>query len=303
MKNIFVYGSMNVDFVYELDHWPVSGETLAARDFSTYFGGKGANQAVSAARLGGQVYMIGNVGHDLYGPKIIDDLRREHVDVSGISLCSENTGSAVIMLAQSENRIILHAGANKVTAHDAFSSILNARARPGDIALFQFEKTDTDIKENMEFAKKRSMFVMCNPAPMNVRLVHQIEAYVDLWIMNESEAAHIQKNAFDPMTFFAEFQHQNVILTLGSLGSMTNINHQIVSIPAHATPHVLDTTGAGDTYVGAIAYHLSKNDDLLAAMKRASVAASLSIRKMGARTGMPTRDELERTIIDEKNEA
>ena len=186
MKKIYIVGSINTDFVISAPYMPVGGETLIGNGFFTARGGKGANQAVAACRLGGKVKMCGCVGDDTFGRETVEAFRREGIDVSAIRTVENTpTGTAVIVVTNGENRIILDKGANAyLTKADVDKCLADAKA--GDMYLTQLENPVDVIGYGLQKAKEKGLFVVLNPAPANVEIVPYLR-YCDLVTPNETE--------------------------------------------------------------------------------------------------------------------
>ena len=183
---IFVIGSINTDLVIKAPYMPQKGETLTGEGFFTAKGGKGANQAVAAARLGGEVVMCGCVGDDSFGEQAINSLRAENIDVSHVRVVKNTpTGTAVIIVSDGDNRIILDKGANAHLCEEDIDKVLEM-ANPGDIYLTQLENPIPVIGYGLKKASEKGMFVILNPAPANREIEPYIQ-YCNLLTPNESE--------------------------------------------------------------------------------------------------------------------
>lgn len=272
---LVVVGSLNLDLVLRCPRLPHPGETLLATDFTTVPGGKGANQAYAAARLTtSPVRMIGNVGHDAFGPSLITSLSSVGVDVSAVNILDGiPTGLASITVdSEGQNAIVVAPGANWHWPEAFPSSIFNGATH----VLFQLEIPLPVVTRLATLAKSSGAFTILDPAPAQP-LPADLLAVIDLSTPNESEAA-----ALGPLP-----EHQ-ALYKLGPLGSRYQ-QWQVPAIPVQA----VDTTAAGDVYNAALAVALDENQPWPAAMRFASVAAGLSVTRPGAQSSAPTRAEVD----------
>jgi len=283
---ITVVGSLNIDLISTVDRFPKPGETLIGSEFRTSFGGKGANQAVAAARLGGTVQMIGCVGDDPFGHEYLTYLKKEGILVDRVKPVTHvSTGTAHIVLAQGENSIIVVPGANFQLAPEDIDRMKDALEK-SDIILMQLETRLDTVERVLFWAERFGIRTILNPAPFQPIPDGWWEMITYL-TPNEHEAEALMKSA----TFKEEFL-EKLIITLGKKGAVYHEKGRKIEIPA---PQVdaADTTGAGDTFNGALAHFLSEGLSLGEACRYAVHAASLSVTKPGAQGGMPTRAQLE----------
>ncbi|MDZ5710755.1 ribokinase [Jeotgalibacillus haloalkalitolerans] len=282
---ITVAGSLNIDLVTEAERFPLPGETILGTGFSTVFGGKGANQAVAAARLGGQVKMVGKVGNDLYGESYLEYLTNETVDVSNVKPVTHlPTGTASIVVAEQDNQIIVVAGANGDVDGDFIKEEMTGSQK--GVLLVQLEIPDEAVEEAMKAAKANGSTVILNPAPFKPLPAEWWEL-ADYITPNEHEAASLKKESN-----FHEAYREKLIVTRGSEGASFFEKGEEVLVPApKVTP--VDTTGAGDTFNGALAAFLDQGLALRQAVEKAVKAASMSITALGAQSAMPTLQQLE----------
>ena len=291
MGKIVVIGSMSMDFVVETDQVPVEGETLIGNHFSVLFGGKGANQAIAASRLENEVIMIGCVGNDTYGGMIIDNFNKNGVDTSYIEIKDTTTGSAHIIVKDGDNRIIIVEGANA----QVLPSIVEKFAeeiKKADLVIMQQEIPEETVYAVIDYCKEHNIKVILNPAPARPVQQSYLEK-VDYIIPNETEFSLLfpDKNKEEMLREYAN----QLIITLGSEGVIYHDGTQIIHIPAQKC-EVVDTTGAGDCFVAAFSDGLLKNYPLTESIKRACVASSIAIGKLGAQSGLPTQIELDEKI-------
>ena len=285
MKKIFVVGSINTDLVISAPYFPKKGETLTGSDFFSAHGGKGANQAVAAARAQGKVYMCGCVGDDSFGKEAIAALKSDGIDTSFVRVEEgAPTGTAVIVVTDGDNRIIIDRGANdRLTTADVDRALECAEA--GDIYLTQLENPLEVIGYGLRRAREKGMYVILNPAPADVRATELIK-YCDLITPNETETEIFggrEKLLSEGTT---------LLITLGSKGFEINSESGRREYPCiKITP--VDTTAAGDTLCGALAAGLARGDSLEDAAVFASLTASIACTRRGAQPSIPTRAEVE----------
>lgn len=284
MKNIFVVGSINTDLVISTPYLPKAGETLTGSGFFTAHGGKGANQAVAAARLGGKVLMCGCVGADDFGSSAMRSLEKEGIDVSAVRVVpGVPTGIAVIVIENGDNRIILDKGANACLTKEDVDGVLE-KAREGDIYLTQLENPIDVVGYGMKKAKKKGLFVVLNPAPANVEILPYLP-YCDLITPNETEAELL--GGEKKLLSFVK----TLLVTLGEKGFIIVTGDGEKSYPCMKVEAV-DTTAAGDTLCGGLAARLAAGDPVETASIFGSRAASIACTRKGAQPSIPTYDEV-----------
>jgi ribokinase len=292
-----------MDMVAVTPYMPKEGETLTANKYYTNPGGKGANQASAIAKLGGKVKMIGKVGSDAYGPVMKNNLASYGVDVEDVTTAEGNSGIAIIIVVDGDNRIILDPGANfKVTKEDVDKGL--CKAKSGDILIMQLEVPMDIVTYAADEAKKKGMTVILNPAPA-VKLGQDLLCNVDIITPNETETEILTGISPDSEVELAlavkeyyKYGIKNVVITMGSRGAIVTYGNNIVPIEARKVKAV-DTTSAGDTYVGAIAVKLDAGVDIVTACKFASVASSITVTRAGAAQSIPTLDEVEEIMKNE----
>lgn len=290
MGKVVVVGSINVDMVFTSDIRPKAGETVLGNTFSLIPGGKGANQAVAAAKLGAESVMIGCVGLDTNGDFAIDNFKRVNVNTDCIDVVHDvPTGVANIIVAENDNSIIVVSGANyevnKLVIDKYIDVILSA-----DIVLMQLEIPLETVEYTLELCKKNNVKVLLNPAPAVELSSTMIEnaAYIT---PNEHELKIILGKDCNVEEEMKKYPNK-LIVTLGSKGVKYFTGKEMKTVPSYEV-EVVDTTGAGDTFCGALAASLVKGDNLDEAIKFANKAAAFSITKLGAQSGMPTLEQLE----------
>jgi ribokinase len=293
---LLVVGSLNTDLLVRVRSLPRPGETITGGAFQRAGGGKGANQAVAAARAGAQVALVGAVGADEFGERLIEDLAGEGVGVAAVArLQGAATGVAVIVVDEKgENQIAVASGANHVLrASDvarAFRELDLAQAR---CALLSLEVEDEVIVEAAGRAAERGMAVVVNPAPAR-RLPPELVAQGAILTPNEGEAVELT-GCGEPAAAAEALVRSGAtaaLVTAGPRGVFVAAGGRVERVDA-PTVSVRDTTGAGDTFSGVFAAGLARRWELHRAARWATIAAALSVTKPGARAGMPTASEIE----------
>lgn len=301
---IYVLGSINMDMVARVPRMPVGGETLTADKYYVNPGGKGANQAVAIAKLGGKVAMIGKVGSDETGDALKNNLKEMGVDESMVTRADVPSGIAMIIVEGGENRIILYKGANhSVTKADVDEGLKNAK--PGDALVMQLEIPLETVTYAAAVAKQKGMLVLLNPAPA-VPLGEELLKNVDIIAPNETETEILTGVGLDSDVHIAlavkklyQLGVKRVIITMGSRGSIVAEGQTITPVKPRKVKAV-DTTSAGDTFVGATVLRYLDGDTLEDAARFASVASSITVTREGAAQSIPTLDEVKKVIESEK---
>jgi ribokinase len=296
---IAMVGSANIDLTTFTDRFPKSGETILGDSFTLGFGGKGANQAVAARLCGADVFMIARVGRDLFGPATIQNLAGFGIDVSQVrAVDGVSTGVAPIFVDHSgHNRIIVVKGANDhVTpaAVDAAASLL----KTVDCIVLQFEIPLETVYYTVEFARKHGIRCMVNPAPAQATDLKRLSE-LDYFVPNESEAETISGMAVhnvDDAKMVAQkllaSGMRRIIITLGENGSLLATPDGMEHIPAFAMKTV-DSTGAGDAFIGSFAVFLGEGLPEAEAVRRANLYAGLSTTGVGAQKSFYRREQFE----------
>ena len=297
---IYVLGSLNMDMVAKVAYMPVNGETMSAEKFYTNCGGKGNNQAVAIAKLGGKVAMIGKVGSDANGKVMKDNLTAYGVDTTFVTEGDSPSGIAMILVENGDNRIILSAGANyDITEEDVDEGLSNAGK--GDYLVMQLEVPLEIVSYAAQLAKKKGMTVVLNPAPA-VSLPESLLCNVDIICPNESEAKILTGIEIEDEVSLAltvknlyKMGVKQVVLTMGGNGAVVTNEFEITHIPARKV-EVVDTTGAGDTFIGAMILKLAEGKTIVEAGTFASYASSITITREGAAQSIPTLGEVEKLV-------
>ena len=288
-RGIAVIGSINMDLTARTDRHPKVGETIMGLDLQYVPGGKGANQAVAAARLGGRVAMFGCVGGDAFGERLMEGLRENRVDMSHIRrIPEESSGIALITVAQGDNSIVVIPGANRQVS-PAYLAEQRDAILESEIVLLQNEIPRESVEFAVDMCSRAGKTVIWNPAPMRPISDRAMEQ-ITYCTPNEHEAALLFSGS-GPLPKLAEEYGGKVIVTLGERGAIAWDNGELLQIPPRPA-RAVDTTGAGDTFNGALAYALARGWTLKKALSLANTAASLSTERYGAQSGMPLRSEL-----------
>ncbi len=298
MGRVFVAGSINMDVVATADRHPRVGETVAGNAVLYFPGGKGANQAVAAAKLGAPTTLIGRLGKDAFGDELKAFLAAQAIDLSFVRETAEaHTGTAIITVANADNTIVVIPGANAlVDAGDVVAPVL----AKSDVAVSQFEIPLPTIGAFFEHARAVGATTILNPAPA-VEFDRAVLDLVDVLILNESELSFLTETELRDTDDHARFieavgclqtgPDQIICVTLGKRGALALINGEPLII-AGRTVKAVDTTGAGDCFVGAVAAGLSAGNSIRDALAYANVAASICVQRMGAAPSMPTAAEV-----------
>lgn len=296
MSKITVIGSLSTDFVVSADIRPSVGETITGNNFTTTFGGKGANQAVAAARLGAKVNMIGTVGTDLFGKEIVDNLVENQIFTSNVeSVTHVPSGSAHISVVDGDNSIIYIPGANNEITKEQI-----IKAYPvidlSDVVIIQNETPLEIIEFVIQTCFEKGIKTIYNPAPAK-KIKRELIEKVTYFTPNE-----LEYNLLFPELTLSEGMAKypnKLIVTMGSKGVYFNDGGKEVHVSSYkVTP--LDTTGAGDTFNGAFAVALTAGLDMVASIRFGNLAAAISIQKFGAQSGMPTLEEMKESVDYEK---
>lgn len=296
---IAVVGSINLDLVLRCARFPKPGETIAAQSFGEVFGGKGANQAVSAARAGGQVAMIGRVGDDPYGDRLLGGLREAGVDCSSVARTSTcESGLAIINVdASGQNTIVIVAGANAHLVPEDIDALQPVIAT-SEVVLLQLEIPMETVRRVVELSRAHSTRIILDPAPAPRHFPEELFR-VDLLCPNEQEAAQLsglpaqtlpQIETCAQSLFDRGARH--VVITMGGRGAFLYDEKGGRVIPPYPT-EVVDTTAAGDAFAGALAVRWAECDDLEDAVRFGNAAGALAASKQGAQPSMAARSAIE----------
>jgi len=298
MGRVFVAGSINMDVVATADRHPKVGETVAGRQVLYFPGGKGANQAVAASRLGTGTTLIGRLGKDSFGAELKAFLGDQGIDLGYVVETAEaHTGTAIITVAEADNTIVVIPGANGLVSADDVSIVPMLK---GDVAVSQFEIPLPTIAAFFRRARGAGAVTVLNPAPAQ-KMSSDLLALVDILVLNETELgflAGVELSEDDPAARIIDVARQlqargdqTICITLGKRGVLALAGREEVAVPGRVVKAV-DTTGAGDCFVGALAAQLADAVPLRAALTFANAAASISVQRMGAGPSMPTAAEV-----------
>lgn len=300
------FGSLNIDYVYKVDHIVKRGETISSESLNLYSGGKGLNQSVALGKAGAEVFHAGAIGED--GSFLVDILKDAGVNTDCVSVLSDvRTGNAIIQNDKDgDNCIILYGGANQAIEKDQIDKVLSGFERE-DLLILQNEINN--LGYIVERAHEAGMKIVLNPSPMDDKIRALPLEYIDYFILNEIEAAQIlgecgnEGEAPDGEALIAKlsekFPHAAIVLTLGSEGSVYSDGETMVRQPIFKVKAV-DTTAAGDTFTGYFFAELTKGgmsfDTIKTAMQKAAAASAIAVSRQGAAPSIPMPDEVEEFI-------
>ena len=298
--SVVVVGSSNTDLVARSPRIPVPGETVLGDDFSTCSGGKGANQAVAAARLGADVTFIGNIGLDDFGEAAIDGLAAEGINIDNVRRDEEYpSGVAIIVVAEDgENSIVVIPGSNAELNVDDVEYAAEA-IKGADVLLTQLECPLDTVVRALQIAKEAGVLTILNPAPA-LELSDEILSLVDWITPNETEAGRLtgvevtsEETAAEAGQVLVDRGVKNVIVTLGEDGAMlVTASHELhAHSPIVVSP--VDTTAAGDAFNGALAVALAREDGVGDAIRFACTVGAICVTRFGAQYSLPTLKEVE----------
>ena len=297
MKKILVIGSLNIDFSLSVDKMPQIGETVNANNLCINNGGKGANQAYTIAKLGGNISMLGLIGNDEYGKKIKNDLKKAGVNTNGIKQIKNiDTGKAFINVDKNgDNVITIFHGANYMVDENFINKNIKL-INSADIILMQLEIPINTIKKILELSKNK--IVILDPAPADNKIMDYDLSNVYLMKPNETEIEKLtnikikdKQSYLDAANILINKGVKNVLISLGSNGCVL-INKDGYFKYDAIESNVVDTTAAGDSFVASIAYGISNNKSLEESINFASKVASIVVSKKGAQQSIPTLKEV-----------
>ncbi|MEJ6529735.1 ribokinase [Exiguobacterium sp. USCH10] len=291
MKRIVVIGSISMDLVVTSDKRPQAGETVIGESFRTVPGGKGANQAVAASKLGSTVQMVGCVGNDPFGQQIVENFKQHGVDVAHVRVIpNEVTGTAHIVLAEADNSIVVVQSANKqvIFTEEELDQLLDEQS----FVLLQLEIPIETVKQVTAYCKEKGIPMLLNPAPSQPLPPEVIEDVTYL-TPNEHECRDLFKGL--SVDEVLERYPNKLLVTEGVRGVRFHDGREVRHVPA-IRANVVDTTGAGDTFNGALAVSLIEQEDLETAVRFAVVASGMSVEGFGAQGGMPTREDVQQRL-------
>ena len=300
MPEILVVGSLNADLVVRASRFPQPGETIRGEDLQVIPGGKGSNQAVAAARHGTSVSMLGRVGKDNFGDFLLENLKSNQVDSQFVQRDDSSTGTAIIVVdSDGQNSIVLSAGANgKVNEEDVkITSFSDYK-----LLLLQLEIPTSTVLSATQRAHENRLRVILNPAPAR-ELPNELISLADFLIPNESELSLLTGLSVKDMNSAEQAAHvllergaKNVIVTLGSKGALIVTSNQVTPVDTFKV-NVVDTTAAGDAFIGGFAAALLNDKSLQEAVRYGCACGALATTKFGAQPSLPTKEEVEKLII------
>lgn len=298
-KKLYVLGSLNKDIMISVDRMPSLGETINGYQLKETVGGKGGNQACAASKLGVDTYFIGNIGKDFAGKLIAEDLSKYDINLDFLNVVEDiESGTALIISCKGDNSIIINNGANyAIEINDVVNALSDSK--PGDLFITQLEIPVIVALEGLKLAKQKGLVTIFNPAPA-VQIDKSYYPYIDYLIMNETESqilTGILPSNEDEYIKVSEIMHgvgvATVIITLGSEGVFISdkATPTKLSVPGQKIS-VIDSTGAGDTFIGSFAYSLTKEWTIRERVIFSNIAAALACTKYGAKEGIPTVKEV-----------
>lgn len=292
------FGSLNIDYVYDVEHFVKKGETISSSALNVFPGGKGLNQSIALAKAGAEVYHAGMIGED--GKFLAELLAEAGVNTDNILISKEvRTGNAIIQNDSSgDNCIILFGGANRAINRSYIDKVLE-KFGEGDYIILQNEISE--LPYIISEADKKGMKIVLNPSPMDDIILKEADlSLVSCFLLNEVEAkALLCNNESEPEKLMelivGKFPKAGVLITLGGDGSIYGKDKKIIKEAAVKTD-VRDTTAAGDTFTGFFVTGLLSGEDMGEVLKRASMAASIAVSRKGAATSIPTLKEVEERL-------
>lgn len=300
MKKLVVIGSSNMDLVVSAEHFPLPGQTVLGHKFMTNFGGKGANQAVAASLLGGDVTFICKVGNDNYGREMIEKFQKDGIDTQYVTTTDQQaTGIAVITVdANGENTIVVASGANSLLTSEDIRNAEPAISQ-ADVLLMQLETPVDPLCTAAQMAHAEGKYVILNPAPAPKEpLPSDLLRHIDLIIPNETEATSITgveisdlQSAERALEALKEMGAKNAMITLGEKGVLAYEDGKVKLFPA-CKVQAIDTTAAGDTFCGALSVAICQGREMKEAIAFANKAAAYTVQHEGAQCAMPHLNEL-----------
>lgn len=296
MSKISVIGSINMDMIVSVNSMPKVGETIISNNFKTAHGGKGANQAVASRRLGNEVYMISKIGQDANGSELLNSLKEEQINVDNIFISKDKpTGAAIITVnEEGNNSIMVIPGSNMDISIDEIHQCEEV-IKNSDILVAQFETPIEATTEAFKIGKENEIITILNPAPAK-EIPDELLKYTDIIIPNETEAQVLTgievtdlESAKRAAKTFIDKDVQTVIITMGEKGAAVITKESSIIVPAFKVKAV-DSTAAGDSFIGALTTKLKKNydmDNLIEAVKFGNRVSAIVVQKQGAQPSIP----------------
>ncbi|MBQ2705144.1 MAG: ribokinase [Clostridia bacterium] len=296
MNRIYNLGSLNIDYVYQVDHFVSAGETLSSNKLEVFPGGKGLNQSIALAKAGAKVVHGAVVGNE--GEFLLENMSAVGVDISKISRLDGSCGHAIIQVdKKGQNCILLFSGTNGLVDKAYIEDFLSD-AKEGDVLLLQNEVSNIDVA--FEIAHEKKMQIAFNPSPYHKDINKLPLSYVKWWFCNEIEGEALfggkeAKQITD--NFIKQYPYSAIILTLGEKGCVYRDSTQIVSHPIYKVKAV-DTTAAGDTFTGYFMSAITQGNDVKSALNIASKASAIAVSRKGASSSIPFKDEVQNLDLD-----
>lgn len=307
MKQAFILGSINLDLVMYTDRMPFIGESKLGHDMFSNLGGKGANQAIAIKKLGvEQVYLLGAIGKDNASNILLKEIKKTGLDTSGIErIEGKSSGTCFIIFdeSQNDNLILVDKGANSLNDPLKAKRFLKDFGHEKDIFVTQLETNLDAVYEAIKTAKEVGMYVILNPAPV-CEFDKNILPYVDLLVVNETEAQLLSgiefKQSTDIFLVLQKLKSKSILITLGKNGAYYSDGASFHFAPARKVKTV-DTTCAGDTFIGALAYRKANGYSIEESLSFASICSSITVSRKGAAQSIPEIKEVLQIIQEEKN--
>lgn len=295
---ILNFGSLNMDYVYEVDHFVEPGETMSSNGLFVNCGGKGLNQSIAAAKAGNKVYHAGFVGKG--GEALAEKLAENHVDISLLKETTENCGHAIIQVDENgQNCILLYGGTNQLYTKEYINETLDKFGNEGLVLL----QNETNLVGYMiEESHKRGLKIAFNGAPMNEKVLEYPLELLDWLIVNEVEGRQIagcEKDEEILPILKEKYPKGNILLTLGSRGAICYSQGETYKIGCHQV-EVVDTTAAGDTFSGYFLYGILNGESISDSLLLATTASALAIGKKGASDSVPLKAEVDYVLRENK---
>ena len=303
MRKVFVLGSINMDLVMEMERMPLLGESVIGSGFLSNQGGKGANQAVACAKLGCDCTFLGAVGRDDYGDKLLASIQNFGVKTDGVQRSETYSGTCMILFdkSQHDNLLVVDPGANMRIDPAEATAYLKQHAASGDIFITQLETNPDAVEKALETAREIGMFTVLNPAPARP-IGKEILQHVDLIVPNETETTALtginpktEQEVWEVYRQFASHGVKQLIITLGKRGCV-HVCGDGLQWHSARTVCAVDTTSAGDTFIGAVCAQLCRDIPVADAIEYASACSAITVSRRGAAVSIPTVEEVEQYL-------
>ena len=300
MKKVFVLGGINMDYIIHVNGVPKKGESKPGHSFTSCQGGKGANQAIASKRLGcDKVYLMASIGDDHNGKVLKEEMEKNGIDTSGFQINGDMSGTCMITIDDNikDNFIIVNDASNMKIDPNKIEEFLENNANSGDIFITQLENNLDAIYTGLRVSKSKGLFTIFNPAPATI-LDEEIYKYVDVIIPNESECKSLTGldilNIDDKRKVFEYFNYKGVkevIVTLGSNGSIYFNKDKTIKMDK-VNVNVIDTTSAGDTFIGALASTVYNGGSIKDGLLYSTYASAITVSRQGSGKSIPNKKEV-----------